>query len=148
VIAQPVPPVNEGSSAKSLDQQKEVEFYAATVNGWVATRMEFDKTVISLSAAGLALFVTLLTAVGVHSRWEAVFYVVGSIGFFGTIGVGLRIFIENAKFLEALLQKNDQASEGDRSLDRLDKWIVRLFGIGAIGAMLAGASAAFSRYHS
>ena len=138
-------PEGSRSAVDSIAQQKEVEFYAALANGWVATRMEYDKNLVTLSAGGIGLFVTLLTTIGVRSWWEGLFYVVGASGFVGAITVGLKIFLRNADFFQELVA--GRGLEGDPVLKRLDRWLVRLFLVGAAGALLAGASAAFSKYH-
>lgn len=131
---------------RDLAADKEVAYYEAMVNGWVATRLEFDKNLVALSAGGIGLFLTLLTTIGVRSWWEAAFYGFGSIGFGGTIVVGLLIFRHNADFFEELV--NGGGQQGSPLLNRLDKWLVRLFLLGATGALLAGGSAALSRHNS
>ncbi len=54
------------------ESAKEVAFFSAVVGAWIETRMEKDKTLLSLATAGIGLLVTLLTAVGpssVHELW-------------------------------------------------------------------------------
>ncbi len=141
-----VPPPEQSNSTRENQAEKDVAFYEALANGWVATRLEFDRTLVALSAAGIGLFVTLLTTVGVRSRWEIVSYVLGSIGFVGTIGVGLWMFLRNAVFFLKLA--NMGGLEGDPVLRRLDRALVLLFLLGAAGALSAGYSAAVSKYHA
>ena len=47
---------------------KEVAFYGAVVEAWIGTRMEFDKSLLTLSLAGIGVVITLLTAVGMPSK--------------------------------------------------------------------------------
>lgn len=41
----------------SLDEQKSVTYYSALVNAWIATRMEKDKQLLTLSSAGIGLII-------------------------------------------------------------------------------------------
>lgn len=142
-IAGPVQP----AAVNSIDvfAQKEVAFYAAATDAWTTTRMEFDKTLVTLSAGGLGLFLTLLTTIGVRSALEATFYVLGTVGFSVAIVFGLLVFQRNAAFLEQIV--NETATEkGDPKLRFYDKTLKIAFGCGAIFALLAGGSAAIDRY--
>lgn len=130
--------------ADSIGAQKEVAFYGAVASTWIATRMELDKTLLTLSAAGLGLFLTLLTTVGVRSPAEIVFYGVGTLGFSSAIGLALRIFYRNADFLQTLT--GARHTEGDKTLARLDRWLWVSFVVGALSAIAAGASAANFKY--
>lgn len=72
-------PVNSPSTAPpaappqdpEAEKLERVEFYAASVAAWYATALEFDKTMITLSAAAIGLLGALATT-GVTSleRWE------------------------------------------------------------------------------
>jgi hypothetical protein len=39
--------------------QKEVEYYAAQVNAWLNTKFEHDKSLLTLSAGGLGLLISI-----------------------------------------------------------------------------------------
>ena len=41
----------------SLEEQKGVAYYSALVNAWITTRMEKDKQLLTLSAAGIGLII-------------------------------------------------------------------------------------------
>ena len=135
---------DDKAPADTVHAQKLVAFYAAVANGWITTKMELDKTLLTLSTAGLGLFLTLLTTVGVRSRIEFGFYLVGTVAFAIAIVCGLAIFDRNADFLEALTSAREV--DGDPKLARLDKWLRVSFFVGAVAAILAGASAAYSKY--
>ena len=55
--------------------QKEIALYSAVVQAWAGTRMEKDRSILNLSAAGIGLLVTLLTTVGVTARCQLVLYI-------------------------------------------------------------------------
>ena len=44
---------DSSSPNESLETLQSVEFYAALANGWVNTRLEHDKSLLSLSAGGI-----------------------------------------------------------------------------------------------
>lgn len=58
-----------------IEDQKRVEFYSAGLAAWYATRLEHDKSLLTLSAGGIGLLMTLMTTVGVSSAESLVLYV-------------------------------------------------------------------------
>ena len=50
-----------------IDEQKKIEFYAASVAAWYESSLEHDKSLLTLSAGGIGLLITLLTTVGLGS---------------------------------------------------------------------------------
>ena len=97
--------------------QKEVAFYSSAVQAWIATRMEKDRALLSLSAGGIALLVTLLTAVGPSSFSELLLYLAAALAFLVAIVAALAIFGRNASHLRNVVTKNER---GD------DPWLLRL----------------------
>lgn len=53
---------------------KNIAYYSVLVNAWIQTRMERDKTLVTLSAAAVGLLVTLLTTVGINKEWIILLY--------------------------------------------------------------------------
>jgi len=58
-----------------IDHQKHVEFYSAGLTAWYTTRLEHDKGLLTLSAGGIGLLMTLMTTVGVSSAESLVLHV-------------------------------------------------------------------------
>ena len=56
------------------DSPKDVAFYSTVAQAWVATRMEKDKTLLSLATAGIGLLATLLTTAGASSLRQLFLY--------------------------------------------------------------------------
>ena len=48
-------------------QKKQIEYYASCVNAWFNTKLERDRSLLTLSAGGIGLLITLLTTVGLSS---------------------------------------------------------------------------------
>ena len=59
---------------------------------WIDTRMEADRTMVALSAGGIGLLLTLLTAVTVPRSWILWLYGLAFLGFLLAIGSGLAVF--------------------------------------------------------
>jgi hypothetical protein len=83
------------------NSEREVAFYSAVVTAWVETRMERDRSVFTLAAAGIGLLVTVLTTVGVPARWLLGLYAAAGAFFLATCVLCLWIFDANATHLRA-----------------------------------------------
>jgi len=125
-----------------IAQAKEVQFYAAGVTGWYSTRMEHDKSLLTLSAGGLGLLVTLLNTVGVSSAEGLVLYLAAMLSFLLCLGSILAIFKKNSAHLEAALK--DCAPPLDPWLTKLDNTAIITFASGILLSSVIGISAAIS----
>jgi hypothetical protein len=65
--------------------------------------MERDRTLLALSSAGLGLLATLLTTIGIGSRWQFTLYVLASSSFLASVFGGLAVFHLNSGHLEDLI---------------------------------------------
>jgi hypothetical protein len=79
-----------------VENEKEVTFYSATLNAWYSTKLERDKNLLGLSSAGIALLVTLATAMGISDLKSVVVYVLAILCFLVCIVCVLTIFERNA----------------------------------------------------
>jgi hypothetical protein len=122
-------------------EAKQVEYYSAIVQAWLGTRMERDRTIVTLSAGGIGLLVTLLTAVGVSTPWAIVPFIGAFLGFSTALGVAIAIFKLNADYLEAEITKKTERPP----LGKLD-WVMMIsFGLGVIFSIVIGIVAATHR---
>ena len=117
--------------------EKDVAFYDATVNAWYTTKFEKDKHLLSLSAAGIGLLVTLATAVGITSGWLGAIYAIAVLSFLMCILTVLSIFSRNANHLERLLQEKE---DNNPTLACLDILANASFIFGIIFTLLVGLS--------
>lgn len=113
-------------SPEQLKHDQDVEYYSALAHGWVQTRMAKDKGLLSLSAAGIGLLVTLLTSVGVTSRVLWVLYTLAILLFAFCLVIVLIIFHCNSKYLSDVINKNAKRS---CLLKRLDLGAAVSFGL-------------------
>jgi hypothetical protein len=123
---------------------KEVAFYGAVVTAWIGTRMEFDKSLLMMSLAGIGVVITLLTAVGMPTKLVVGAFLVSTVAFAGVLLLCLAIFWFNATFLEDLASGG--GSNGDRRTRLLDRWGMGLFAVGVVSAIVAGGAAAIHKY--
>lgn len=118
------------------DQDKEVQFYSSAVSAWFETRLEHDKSLLTLSAGGIGLLVTLLSAVGGHQVWVIILYVLALLSFLICLGTVLWIFKANATYLEKILNTNEKPR--DDCLGMLDIVAIVSFAIGAVLSSVIG----------
>src|SRR3990172_7201292 len=93
-------------------RDKRVAYYAASAEAWFGTHMERDRTLLALSAGGLALLAHFLTDDGrTTSCLQLILYIFGVLGFGAAAVALLWVFSRNAKALEKLIQQG-QAGRG------------------------------------
>ena len=136
-----MPESNEDAEKRVLRELegKNIAHYSVLLNAWIETRMERDKTLVTLSAAAIGLLVTILTTVGVKHLWEIPLFAVAVVSFLVTIWSSLIIYQLNSKHLEDAIRGS---SERDPRLEKYDKRSIRAFIVGAIAALLIGISSA------
>ena len=129
--------------SKEVKEQKEVAYYSSLVNAWVQTKMERDKVIVSLSAGGIGLLVTILGTVGVSKVWQIYLYGAAFLGFILTLTCSILIFDKNSKHIEDVL---NTGSRGDYSLKRIDKWSLTFFVIAVLFSISIGCVTAFDKF--
>lgn len=117
----------QSNDERQADDQKQVAWYAACLEGWISTRLEHDKSLLTLSAGGIGLLITLKATIGVQSFCSFVAFVLAITAFVVCIIVVLLIFERNSKHLE-------EAVKGGKHHDKLLAFLDR----SAIFAFLAG----------
>lgn len=122
---------------------KEVEYYAAQVNAWFNTKFEHDKSLLTLSAGGIGLLVTLLSTVGINSLGALVLCVLALVSFIICLTILLWIFRRNAKHLEDVCQNK---ATSDPVLALLDKLAMLSFLSGVVFSAIVSISTAINSY--
>jgi hypothetical protein len=131
--------IAEESMAAAQLRAKEVEFYAAGVAAWYATRFEVDKSLMALSAGGVGLLVTLMTTKGVPNSSSFVLYTLALLSFSVSILALLSVFHLNSGHLEEVLNGVNGDDPKLVGLDRAAKWS---FFLGALLSACIGISTA------
>ena len=126
--------VREKRLLKELEG-KNIAQYSVLLSAWIQTRMQRDKTLVTLSSAGVALLVTLLTTVGLSEHWIIYLYGGAFIGFGLTIWFSLQIYQRNSKHIEDSIKG---LSKEDPILEKYDKLSMLAFYGGAIFTISIG----------
>lgn len=119
---------------------KNVAFYSTLLSAWIQTKMERDKTLVTLSSAAIGLLVTILTTVGVNHHYILFIYIAAFIGFGICIGTSLKIYQLNSKHLENEL--GNKSSE--IKLEKYDKRSFNSFLCGVFFLCFIGIYSAYS----
>lgn len=128
---------------EEIENQKHVEYYAASVNAWFNTSLEHDKNLLALSAGGIGLLLTLLTTVGLSSAESLVLYIGAIASFVVALVAILIIFRRNRTYIENTLFGK---SSNDPVLTKLDLTALWAFGIGVVFTAIIGIAAALHSY--
>ena len=118
---------------------KNIAHYTILLSAWIETKMERDKTLVTLSAAAIGLLVTILTTVGVKYFWEIPLFAFAVISFLATIWSSITIYQLNSEHLEDAIRGS---STKDPRLEKYDKLSIRAFIIGSIASLIVGVSSA------
>jgi len=125
------------------EDPKEIEFYSASLNAWFNTRFEHDKSLLTLSAGGVGLLITLVSTIGVKSLESLILYILALAFFIICLGSLLWIFRRNAKHLEDVV---NNTAINDPLLNILDRTAVGSFMLGVLFSSIIGISTAIHSY--
>ena len=129
---------------EEIAHQKEVEYYASSVNAWFNTSLEHDKSILALAAGGIGLLITLLTTVGLSSAEALVLYVGAITSFLVALVSVLVVFRHNRSYIEQVLA--GKIDESDPVLAKADSIALWAFGVGVVFTAVIGIAAAIHSY--
>lgn len=130
---------------EEIAHQKEIQYYASSVNAWFNTSLEHDKSILVLAAGGIGLLITLLTTVGLSSAEALALYIVAIICFLVALISVLVVFRQNRTHIENILNKNN-CTENDPILAKADLIALWAFGMGVVFAAIIGVGAAINSH--
>ena len=125
------------SNDHELARLKIAEFHGASYAAWFNTALEKDKSILTLSASGIGLLVTLSSSLS--STTDAILYVAALLSFLSSLAIVLFIFSANKKLIEKTLADDN----GDGKLKFLDSAALLSFGLGVLFSAVIGVSAGF-----
>jgi hypothetical protein len=128
-------------STTEQEEKRELAYYSAAIAAWFSTRMEHDKSLLTLSSAGIGLLITLATKSPVSGLVVRAFYAAALLGFLLCLMAVLLIYKQNSKHIEAILQNEERQSE---VLGFLDKFALAVFGAAIVLSCLFGLALATS----
>lgn len=131
-------------TSPTTDEQKAVAYYSAAVTAWFTTSLEHDKSLLTLSSAGIGLLLTLLTTAGLKSAEGLVLYIGAILCFTAALLAVLRVFRLNQNHIEDIISA--RVSGPDPALGRLDLFAITSFGVGVALTAVIGVSAAIHSF--
>jgi hypothetical protein len=124
--------------------QEEIEFYSASVSAWYNSSLEHDKSLLTLSAGGIGLLITLLTTGGLNNSYMTLtLYVLAILAFIVCLISVLLIFNGNKTHIVKLFQGEDVLN--DDYLEKLDKIAIWSFIIAVVFASIVGVATAYKQ---
>lgn len=135
VVSQVVAVADSSVSTGDLD-------HGSMVAGWLNTKLERDKSILTLSAGGIGLLATLLTTVGPGTPLVLAGYIVAMAAFSIARATVINVFDRNAKHLEQVMRRE---LERDPKLARLDALSYWSFIAGAAFLAVIGVSAGIDK---
>lgn len=121
------------------DDAKSVAHYQTLLAAWIGVSLERDRTLLTLSTAGVGLLVTILTTAGIQRLWMIALYVGAFAGFLATIVFSFQLYRANANILKQEIMKSDEQRPDLRGLD---KRTMRAFVVGVVFSILIGVASA------
>lgn len=120
---------------KELHNNKQVEYYASCINGWVTTRMEKDKSILTLSTAGIGVLVSFFSNIDTSNLLIYTLYILSILCFVIAILSALKIFDENSNYFMNIVK-----NENPKSISYLDKILYFSFIFGLVFTIILSLS--------
>jgi hypothetical protein len=117
------------------DDGADTSFRNTLINAWISSRMERDKSLLTVSAAAVGLLVALLQDFDEPALPQFVCYIVAFGAFATAIVTAIKIFGRNSDYIFNLVS-DPQTPDKDPELERLDNRITRSFYIGLVALAL------------
>jgi hypothetical protein len=102
---------------------------ALLLQAWIDNRMERDRTLVALSAGGLALLAGMLSTGKATTPIMALLYSAAALAFVVAMLFGLLVFHQNSAYVGALLKTG---SANSRSVDRSTAALMIAFAAGIL----------------
>jgi predicted ferric reductase len=91
-------------------EKRQLAHYAASVTAWFNTRMEHDKSLLTLSTAAIGVLVTLAPKLTLTCSASLVVYAAALLSFISCLVIVLWIFKRNCQHLEKMVH-NEEAND-------------------------------------
>ena len=130
--SQPIP-ASPPSVEEAERSGKVVEFYAASVQAWYATAMEYDRSLVTLSAAAIGLIAGLATAGTSEVSPLQATAITGALAFFCiTLACALSVFRLNKVYLQDMVNPGTAYRSPSAALYALDWTAMASFLVAAL----------------
>ncbi|NOJ22153.1 hypothetical protein [Vibrio coralliilyticus] len=126
-------------SERDLRRLYSVEYKSQSYASFFNTSMEKDKSILTLSVAGVGFALTLLKLADSIQIYDIAIFISASLCFLGSIYSVVTMFGKNADFIVDLTTDKDVTLKQDE-LKRLDKKAIRFFYVGIVLTIILGLS--------
>ncbi|MEL0646919.1 hypothetical protein V6248_05755 [Pseudoalteromonas agarivorans] len=126
-------------SDQDLQRLYAVEFKSQSYSSFYNTTMEKDKSILTLSVAGIGFLITLLKLSDSLGYYDMAFFSIATVGFLISIFCIVTLFGKNADFIVDLAQEKDVTIK-QHVLKQLDTWAIRTFYLAIIMSVCLGVS--------
>ncbi|WP_286235597.1 hypothetical protein [Thalassotalea sediminis] len=131
--------IENSISDQDLQRLYAVEFKSQSYSSFYNTTMEKDKSILTLSVAGIGFLITLLKLSDSLGYYDMAFFSIATVGFLISIFCIVTLFGKNADFIVDLAQEKDVTIK-QHVLKQLDTWAIRTFYIAIIMSVCLGVS--------
>lgn len=121
---------------KGNETEEDEVFRSAAISGWIQTKMERDKSLLYLSSGAIGLLVSFLQFPTKIDSSSSIFYYIAFGFFLICIACVLRIFGQNAEYIESELTEKEYKNE--KQLKYTDYVAIGSFVIGILFTILIG----------
>ena len=122
---------------KDINTGKMIAYYSSIYNAWLNTRMEGDKSILTLSVSALRLLITLFATISKITKIEFILFLIAILFFLCTAILIIIIYNKNSDFLESIA-KEDEIHKHEKTLKRLDIFSRIFFFLGLIISLING----------
>ncbi|MGE6454364.1 hypothetical protein ACQKC5_18460 [Shewanella baltica] len=136
---------NDGLSDKEEEQLSGIEFKSQCYASFYNTTLEKDKSILTLSVAGIGFLLTLLQFTKSISYYGLGFFLIAAGSYLVVIYCVISIFGRNSTFIIELVNKRDTSIK-QYQLNILDKIAIRSFYLAIVMTVLLGASTSQSMF--
>lgn len=139
-----VPLALQGRSDDETDSNVERHnlAYQAFLSGWLANKLERDKSILTLAGGGVALAVSLITTIGPDSISMLALFIAALISFLICLITLVFTFDENANYLSQVIKELPPDKRLLTLLNRIGLWSML---IGSILLSIAGGMAGYTK---
>src|SRR5690606_22453277 len=103
---------------KQIEIGQETSYYSALINGWINTRIESDKSILTLSVSAIGLLFTLLMTIHISDVYTQILFLLAILCFLFCAIITIKVFDKNADLLQSIAN-NTNISENDKKLKRM-----------------------------
>ena len=132
---------------ETLNRSYAVEFNSQSYASFYNTKIEKDKSILTLSVAGLGFLITFTSLAESLNVYLYSMFLLAAISFMVCIYLIVKIFDENAEYIIQLVTDNPEHEAREVKLRKLDRIAIRSFYLGMLISFCIGASFPLTQSH-